>query len=92
MARLAGLDKGVIARAKEILAALESGDEIGPHALPTGEQLSLLSAPAAPTTVAASAPSGVEQALAEADLDGMSPREAHALLGELQAALKPRKV
>ena len=82
VARLAGLDKSVVARAKQILAKLEAGDELGPHALPTSEQLSLLAPAAAPTH------SAVEQALADADLDGMSPREAHALLTELQARVK----
>jgi DNA mismatch repair protein MutS len=101
VARLAGLDKGVIARAKQILDALERGDEIGPHALPSGEQLSLLApasaraesgATAAESRATASAPrpSPVEQALADADLDGMSPREAHAFLAELQARLRRR--
>ena len=83
VARLAGLDKSVIARAKQILAKLESGDELGPHAVAESEQLSLLAPPpSAPTH------SAVEQALADADLDGLSPREAHALLAELQARLK----
>lgn len=78
VARLAGLDAAVIARAKQILQALEAGDEIGPHALPHGQQLSLLETPK----------SRIEQAIADADLDGMSPREAHALLAALQAELK----
>ena len=89
VARLAGLDKSVVARAKQILARLESGDELGPHELPSSEQLSLL---APPPPAPAPARSWVEQALADADLDGMSPREAHALLSELQARLNPRKM
>ncbi len=100
VARLAGLDKGVIGRARQILDALERGDEIGPHALPAGQQLSLLAPPeakkkpsetaepeAAPTVAAPAAKaraSAVEEALLQADLDGMSPREAHAFLVELQ--------
>jgi DNA mismatch repair protein MutS len=108
VARLAGLDKGVVARAKAILDALERGDELGAHVLPRGEQLSLLgggstarvataagaepaSAPPASAPPAASPKtrrSAVEDALAEADLDGMSPREAHAFLAGLQARLK----
>jgi DNA mismatch repair protein MutS len=103
VARLAGLDKSVVARAKQILDALERGDELGPHALPAGEQLSLLAAPAtpppsvavgkdpapAPAPVAARR-TAVEEALAGADLDGMSPREAHAFLTELQNRLQRR--
>ncbi|HEX6836196.1 MAG TPA: DNA mismatch repair protein MutS [Polyangia bacterium] len=90
VARLAGLDKSVIARAKQILGKLESGDELGPHAVAESAQLSLLAPattePAAPRT--AGSRSVVEQALADADLDGLSPREAHALLAELQARIK----
>jgi len=56
------------------------------------EQLSLLAPPssAEPPAKASgpSAPSKVEQAIVDADLDGMSPREAHALLAELQARLR----
>ena len=88
VARLAGLDKSVIARAKQILAKLESGDELGPHAVAESAQLSLLAPPGEPASAAPPARSAVEQALADADLDGMSPREAHALLAELQARLK----
>ena len=88
VARLAGLDKSVIARAKQILAKLESGDELGPHTVAESAQLSLLAPPAGPPPPAAPARSAVEQALADADLDGMSPREAHALLAELQGRLK----
>jgi DNA mismatch repair protein MutS len=105
VARLAGLDKSVVARAREILQALERGDELGPHELPRGEQLSLLGGGStARVATAANAPapalpitppppprarrSAVEDALAEADLDGMSPREAHAFLVSLQNRLK----
>ncbi|HEY1585969.1 MAG TPA: DNA mismatch repair protein MutS, partial [Polyangia bacterium] len=45
VARLAGLDKAVVGRARQILDALERGGEIGPHALPAGRQLSLLTPP-----------------------------------------------
>jgi DNA mismatch repair protein MutS len=92
VARLAGLDKSVIARAKQILAKLESGDELGPHAVAQSAQLSLL-APSEPPAPRSAAPaSAVERALADADLDGMSPREAHAFLTELQARLNARKI
>jgi DNA mismatch repair ATPase MutS len=75
----------VIARAKQILAKLESGDELGPHTVAESEQLSLLAPPS--SSPSSSSYSAVEQALADADLDGMSPREAHALLSELQARI-----
>jgi DNA mismatch repair protein MutS len=126
VARLAGLDKSVVTRARQILDALERGDELGPHALPQGEQLSLLAAPDSHTKpypkegASHTSPypndgshtppypnggsdtrpypnpgphttrypkSAVEEALAAADLDGMSPREAHAFLAELQNRL-----
>lgn len=108
VARLAGLDKAVIGRARQILDALERGGEIGPHALPAGQQLSLLAQPApkkrptengedtaeAVPPVAApptkSRPSAVEETLAQANLDGMSPREAHAFLVELQRRVTRR--
>jgi DNA mismatch repair protein MutS len=112
VARLAGLDKAVVGRARQILDALERGGEIGPHALPAGQQLSLLAPPPPPTTnkgrpdataaaghdaapsspaaVTKVRPSAVEEALAAADLDGMSPREAHAFLVELQRRV-PRR-
>jgi DNA mismatch repair protein MutS len=84
VARLAGLDKSVVARAKQILMKLETGDE--------GAQLPLLAAVDRQTSVVADAPrpSEIERAIADADLDGMSPREAHALLSELQSRVKPR--
>jgi DNA mismatch repair protein MutS len=82
VARLAGIDRGVIARAREIVVALERGEELGPARLPEGDQLSLLG-----TVTPVHEPSAVERALAEADLDGMSPREALAFLAELQARL-----
>jgi DNA mismatch repair protein MutS len=88
VARLAGLERSVIARAKQILAKLESGDELGPHAVAESEQLSLLAPPSPEPAAKVSGPSAVERAIADADLDGMSPREAHALLAELQARLK----
>ncbi len=88
VARLAGLERSVIARARQILTKLESGDELGPHTVAESEQLSLLAPPASATTKGAA--SEIERALADADLDGMSPREAHALLAELQARLTRR--
>ncbi len=84
VARLAGLGSSVIARAKEIVGALERGEDlVGARVAPT-DQLSLLGNHAPPPP----APSAVESALAGADLDGMSPREALAFLAELQSKLK----
>ncbi len=83
VARLAGLPPYVIARATTILNGLERGDSAlhartGPVA-----QLQLVdSAPPPPRL------STVELALRDADLDGLSPRQAAALLAELQARLR----
>jgi DNA mismatch repair protein MutS len=83
VARLAGLDGQVIARAKQIVAALERGDEISPH-LPVEEsQLDLLHPPAKKKE-----PSELERMILALDVDGISPREALALLADLQARLK----
>lgn len=82
VARLAGLDKKVIGRAKDLLASLERGAD---RTLPSGEQLSLLGAEpqaAAPQTSPTPA-SEIETTLAQLDLDGISPREAHTVLAEL---------
>jgi DNA mismatch repair protein MutS len=85
VARLAGLDRSVIARAREIVASLERGEDVNGARVPSpdGDQLSLLAPPSAPLQSSA-----VERALAAADLDGMSPREALAFLAELQAKLR----
>jgi DNA mismatch repair protein MutS len=74
VARLAGLPADVIARAREVLATLEAGHRVaqGP---PGGEQLALF-------------PAGESPVLAELkalDPDGLTPREALALLAELVA-------
>jgi DNA mismatch repair protein MutS len=93
VARLAGLERAVIARAREIVTALERGEEVGNARVPAGDQLSLL-AVGGPDKAPAGGqppkrePSAIERALAEADVDGMSPREALAFLAELQAKLK----
>ncbi len=92
VARLAGIEPRVLDRARQLLAALEAGDqaEQGRRGA-SGRQLSLLEAMGAPPPAAArperAAPSAVERALRDADLDGMSPREAHALLCQLKARL-----
>jgi DNA mismatch repair protein MutS len=81
VARLAGIDKGVIARARELLAALEEGESLGHHA--GSPQLAL-----AVTAPATSGPTEVERLLAQVDVDGITPREALAVLADLQARLK----
>jgi DNA mismatch repair protein MutS len=93
VARLAGIDPRVIARARQLLGALETGEEAeqGRRGA-TGRQLSLLDAlpqalpPARPP--AAPGPSATERILRDTDLDALSPREALALLYDLKAKLR----
>jgi DNA mismatch repair protein MutS len=81
VARLAGVPPQVVARAREVLARLES--EAVSHA---GLQELPLFAAAAPRAEA-SGPSAVETALAVLDVDGMSPREAMEALYRLKGLL-----
>ncbi len=71
VARLAGVPPAVVARAREVLARLES--EAVSHA---GLQELPLFAAAQPKPERPAGPSPVEAALAAMDIDGMSPREA----------------
>jgi DNA mismatch repair protein MutS len=80
VARLAGVPPAVVARAREVLARLES--EAVSHA---GLQELPLFAAAAPAREAPAGPSPVEQLLKALDLDGMSPREAMDALYRLRA-------
>jgi DNA mismatch repair protein MutS len=80
VAKLAGVPPAVVARAREVLERLETQTS-SPARL---EDLPLF-APTAPAAVAESAPSAVEAALAELDVDGMSPREALEALYRLRA-------
>ncbi|MBI2423767.1 MAG: DNA mismatch repair protein MutS [Candidatus Hydrogenedentes bacterium] len=82
VAKLAGLPYSVIARAREILESLESGNTAS-VGLP--EQMYLFGS-------SASGPSPVEKELASLDPDTLSPREAHDMLYHLKHLLdKPRK-
>jgi DNA mismatch repair protein MutS len=85
VARLAGVPRPVLARAAQVLAALEARARAGgPDAL--AAELPLFAAPA---EAAASAPpaSVLHAALAEIDPDTLSPREAHDALYRLRALL-----
>ncbi|MEZ4359849.1 MAG: DNA mismatch repair protein MutS [Kofleriaceae bacterium] len=75
VARLAGLPRSVISRARQILGRLEGGASLG-----QSPQLSLLAHVAAPTP----ALSEVERRLREVDLDQTTPLEALAILAELR--------
>ncbi len=84
-ARLAGVPKPVLARAKQVLAQLENG--AGPHGpltLPT--DMPLFCAPAK-TQLEDAAPHPVLEKLSALDTDSLSPREALDILYKLKAAL-----
>jgi len=84
-ARLAGVPKPVLARAKQVLAQLEKG--AGPHGpltLPT--DMPLFCAPVK-HSAAEAAPHPVLEQLATIDTDSLSPREALDILYKLKAAL-----
>ena len=72
VAKLAGVPPAVVARARQVLDRLES--EAATHA--DLAELPLFAAAAAPAAPPYTGPGPVELALAELDLDGMSPREA----------------
>jgi DNA mismatch repair protein MutS len=80
VARLAGVPAAVVARARQVLARLES--EAAPHA-----DLAALPLFAAAAPRAAPAPSAVETALRALDVDGMSPREAMETLYRLKGMI-----
>ena len=87
VAKLAGVPKPVLARAKQILAQLESG--AGPHGpltLPT--DMPLFSAPVnAAEPELEDAPHPVLEKLAALDVDSLSPREALEVLYALKGSL-----
>ncbi|TVQ54731.1 MAG: DNA mismatch repair protein MutS [Rhodobacteraceae bacterium] len=86
-AKRAGLPPSVVARAREVLEALEKGEqEGGPRAAALIDDLPLFSA-ARRAPAAAPAPSAVEARLAEIAPDDLSPREALELVYALKALL-----
>lgn len=84
VARLAGLPQAVLARAEEVLAALERDDARGDVAR-LAEDLPLFSAAAAPAPRAA--PSAVEEELRRVAPDDLTPREALEALYRLRTLL-----
>lgn len=88
VAKLAGLPADVLARASDVLHALEQSDQTGKSAKIV-DDLPLFSL-ATPTKAAAvvQAPSEVETALKKADIDALSPKQALDLLYQLKALIK----
>ncbi|MDB5459717.1 MAG: mutS [Caulobacteraceae bacterium] len=85
VAKLAGVPPAVVSRAREVLERLE-GQTASPARL---NDLPLFAAAAEPAGPMFAGPSEVELALAELDLDGMSPREAMDALYRLKGLAKP---
>ena len=88
VARLAGVPRPVLARATQVLSALETRARAGgPDALAAELPLFAAPAPAAGTAPAAMPASVLHAAVAEIDPDSLSPREAHEALYRLRALL-----
>jgi DNA mismatch repair protein MutS len=85
VAKLAGLPPAVVARAQEVLAALEEGRE-GHKPLARIDDLPLFAAQPAKAPAGSNA---VEGALRALNPDALSPREALELLYALKAKLPP---
>jgi len=85
VAQLAGLPAAVVARAEEVLAVLEKGEQSGAVTRLADDLPLFASAPARPASgVAKAKESEVERALAEVNPDELSPREALELLYALR--------
>jgi DNA mismatch repair protein MutS len=83
VAKLAGVPPSVVARARQVLDRLER-DTASPVRL---DDLPLFAATAPPPPANVAEPSAAERALAELDLDGMSPREAMDALYRLKGLI-----
>ncbi|MGE0119754.1 MAG: DNA mismatch repair protein MutS [Dongiaceae bacterium] len=87
VAKLAGLPAAVVARAEEVLATLEQGEQAGALAR-LADDLPLFAATARPSAApAAKAPSPAEDMLARINPDELTPKEALELLYKLRALL-----
>lgn len=85
VARLAGLPEPVLARARGLLKELERGE--GPMRRPAKQPGLFDERPSAPSSV----PSPVHEALANVDIDRMTPIEALHLVSQLKAMLAAKK-
>lgn len=83
VAKLAGLPRSVLSRARAILAALESGDTA---ALGLPQQMDLFSAPG--ETAVPKKPTALEQEIARLNPDELSPRDAQEFLYHLKDLLE----
>jgi DNA mismatch repair protein MutS len=88
VAKLAGLPNAVVARAEEVLRALEEGRE-GHKPLARIDDLPLFAAQPAPQPVAKT--SVVEEALKTVEPDGLTPKQALEVLYDLKAKMQHSK-
>jgi DNA mismatch repair protein MutS len=88
VAKLAGLPPAAVARAEEVLALLEKGEQQGALAR-LADDLPLFSAVRPKGAHPAAAPSAVEAALAALEPDALTPRDALELLYKLKGLLQP---
>src|SRR5271169_1131751 len=92
VAQLAGLPAAVVARAEEVLAALEKGEQSGAVSRLADDLPLFAAAPARPAGgVAKPQESEVEKALGEVNPDELSPREALELLYRLRQRIASRQ-
>ena len=89
VAQLAGLPAAVVARAEQVLAALEKGEQSGAVSRLADDLPLFAAAPARPASGSAKAvESEVEKALSSVNPDELSPKQALELLYELRRNLK----
>ncbi len=88
VARLAGLPEAVLARAEEVLALLEQGDQAAAAARLANDLPLFQSRPPAASARAEPAPDPLRARLAAINPDDLTPRAALELLYELRAALE----
>ena len=91
VAQLAGLPAAVVARAEEVLAALEKGEQSGAVSRLADDLPLFAAAPACPASGTTKATeSEVEKALASVNPDELSPKQALELLYELRRLAQPK--
>jgi DNA mismatch repair protein MutS len=90
VAKLAGLPAAVIARAEEVLRALEQGEQSG-AVTRLAEDLPLFAVQAPVAGARQAAPSAIEQALENVVADELTPKDALDLVYRLVAALRDGK-
>ena len=89
VAQLAGLPAAVVARAEQVLAALEKGEQSGAVTRLADDLPLFAAAPSRPAGLAKQQELEVEKALGDINPDELSPREALELLYSLRQRIKP---